>query len=130
MNWRRLHAWAAILWVVAIIVQVFLAGAALGNLGGSGDFATHRDFGYTIGIVQLIALVLAFPARMSGRDKVISAGILVLYIVQTILPPLRATLPFIAELHPLNAMILFTLSVWYAWHAWRVAGANESAKAG
>jgi heme A synthase len=130
MNWRRLHAWAAILWVVAIIVQVFLAGAALGNLGGSGDFATHRDFGYTIGIVQLIALVLAFPARMSGRDKVISAGILVLYIVQTILPPLRATLPFIAELHPLNAMILFTLSVWYAWHAWRIAGANESAKAG
>src|SRR6185436_6346519 len=102
MNWRRLHAWAAILWVVAIIVQVFLAGAALGNLGGSGDFATHRDFGYTIGIVQLIALVLAFPARMSGRDKAISAGI----------------------------MILFTLSVWYAWHAWRIAGANESAKAG
>ena len=130
MNWRRLHAWAAILWVVAIIVQVFLAGAALGNLGGSGDFATHRDFGYTIGIVQLIALALAFPARMSGRDKAISAGILVLYIVQTILPPLRATLPFIAELHPLNAMILFTLSVWYAWHAWRIAGANESAKAG
>ena len=130
MNWRRLHAWAAILWVVAIIVQVFLAGAALGNLGGSGDFATHRDFGYAIGIVQLIALVLAFPARMSGRDKAISAGILVLYIVQTILPPLRATLPFIAELHPLNAMILFTLSVWYAWHAWRIAGANESAKAG
>ena len=130
MNWRRLHAWAAILWVVAIIVQVFLAGAALSNLGGSGDFATHRDFGYTIGIVQLIALVLAFPARMSGRDKAISAGILVLYIVQTILPPLRATLPFIAELHPLNAMILFTLSVWYAWHAWRIAGANESAKAG
>ena len=130
MNWRRLHAFAAILWVVAIIVQVFLAGAALGNLGGSGDFATHRDFGYTIGIVQLIALVLAFPARMSGRDKAISAGNLVLYIVQTILPPLRATLPFIAELHPLNAMILFTLSVWYAWHAWRIAGANESAKAG
>jgi len=130
MNWRRLHAWAAILWVVAIIVQVFLAGAALSNLGGSGDFATHRDFGYTIGIVQLIALVLAFPARMSGRDKAISAGILVLYIIQTILPPLRATLPFIAELHPLNAMILFTLSVWYAWHAWRIAGANESAKAG
>jgi len=130
MNWRRLHAWAAILWVVAIIVQVFLAGAALGNLGGSGDFATHRDFGYTIGIVQLIALVLAFPAHMSGRDKAISAGILVLYIVQTILPPLRATLPFIAELHPLNAMILFTLSVWYAWHAWRIAGSNESAKAG
>jgi len=57
MNWRRLHAFAAILWVVAIIVQVFLAGQAIGNLGGSGDFATHRVFGYTSGSVQLIAIV-------------------------------------------------------------------------
>jgi len=130
MSWRRLHAWAAIVWVAAIIVQVFLAGAALGNLGGSGDFATHRDFGYTIGIVQLIALVLAFPARMSGRDKLISAGLLVLYIVQTILPPLRSTSPLIAELHPLNAMVLFTLSVWYAWHAWRMAAVDAEAKVG
>ena len=132
MNWRRLHAWAAILWVVAIIAQVILAGQAIGNLGGSGDFASHRDFGYTMGIVQLIALVLAFPARMSGRDKAISVGLLVLYIVQTILPPLRSSVPLIAELHPLNAMLLFTLSIWYARHAWRVAAEspNATAKAG
>ena len=132
MNWRRLHAWAAILWVVAIIAQVILAGQAIGNLGGTGDFANHRDFGYTMGIVQLIALVLAFPARISGRDKAISAGLLVLYIVQTILPPLRSSVPLIAELHPLNAMLLFTLSIWYARHAWRVAAEspNATAKAG
>jgi len=130
MNWRRLHAWAAILWVVAIIVQVFLAGAAIGNLGGSGNFETHVGVGYTIGIIQLIALVLAFPARMSGRDKSISAGLLVLYIVQTLLPGFKSGAPFIAELHPLNAMILFTLSVWYAWHAWRVAGTGMATKAG
>jgi heme A synthase len=129
MNWRRLHAWAAILWVVAIIAQVVLAGQAIGNLGGSGDFATHRDFGYTMGIVQLIALVLAFPAQMSRRDKGISAGLLILYIIQTILPPLRSGLPFIAGLHPLNAMILFTLSVWYAWHAWRVTAASPATSA-
>jgi len=130
MNWRRLHAFAAILWVVAIIVQVFLAGQAIGNLGGSGDFATHRDFGYTIGIVQLIALLLAFPARMSRRDKGISAGLLVLYIVQTLLPGFRSDMAFLAALHPLNAMILFTLSIWYARHAWRVSGATMAANAG
>jgi len=129
MPWRRLHAFAAILWVVALIVQVFLAGQALGNLGGTGDFAAHRDFGYTIGIVQLIALVLAFPAGMSRRDKGISAGLLVLYVVQTLLPPARSVSPFIAELHPLNAMVLFTLSVWYARHAWRLAAAPAPASA-
>lgn len=127
MGWRRLHAWTAILWVIAIIAQVVLAGQALGNLGGSGDFATHRDFGYTMGIVQLAVLVLAFPARISRRDKTISAGLLVLYIVQTLLPPARTSAPFIAELHPLNAMVLFTLSIWYARHAWRVAAVREGA---
>lgn len=126
MQWRRLHAFAAILWVAVLIVQVFLAGQALGNLGGTGDFNAHRDFGYTIGIVQLIALILAFPAGMSRRDKGISAGLLVLYVVQTLLPLARAGSPFIAELHPLNAMVLFTLSVWYARHAWRLSGAAAS----
>jgi hypothetical protein len=123
MLWRRLHAWAAILWVVAIIVQVFLAGQAIAQLGGSSDFSTHIDVGYTIGVVQLAALILAFPAKMSRRDIGISAGILVLYIVQTILPSLRDVSPVIAALHPLNAMFLFAVSLWYARHAWREAAA-------
>ena len=129
MNWLRLHAWAAIVWVVAIVVQVFLAGAAIGNLGGSGDFATHRDVGYTIGVVQLIVLILAFAARLPRRDKGIAGGILVLYIVQTLLPGFRTGPAAIAALHPLNAMVLFTLSIWYARHAWRVAAAPAPAPA-
>jgi len=96
--WRTLHAWAAILWVAAIIVQVFLAGQTIANLGGSGDFTTHIGFGYMIGIVQLVVLILAFPARMSGRDRWISTGILGLYIVQTLLPGLKSVSPLISAL--------------------------------
>ena len=126
MIWRRLHAWAAVIWVGAIVVQVVLAGLAIANLGGSGDFRTHIDFGYTIGFVQLVALVLAFPARASRRDKSISFGLLLLYIVQTLLPGFKDSVPAIAALHPLNAMLLFTLSVWYARHAWRLAAADKA----
>jgi hypothetical protein len=122
----KVHAWAAILWVVALIVQVFLAGQAIANLGGNNDFSTHADFGYTIGIIQLVVLILAIVARLPRRDIGIAAGILVLYIVQTLLPPLKSVSPVIAAVHPLNAMILFTLSVWYARHAWRAAGAPAS----
>ena len=118
MSWRKLHAWAAIVWVVAIVIQVLLAGLAIANLGGSGDFSTHIGVGYTIGIVQLVALVLAFPAKMPSRDKLISFGILWLYIVQTILPNIKGV---VAALHPLNAMLLFTVSVWYARRAWHLA---------
>jgi len=58
---------------------------------------------------------------MTRRDKSISAGLLVLYIVQTILPAFKTGPTFLAALHPLNAMVLFAVSVWYARHAWRVA---------
>jgi len=121
MVWRRLHAAGAALWVVAIIVQVVLAGLALANLGSSGDFATHIEFGYDIGLLQFLVLLLAFPARLPRRDVLISLAILVDYVVQTLLPLARTVVPFIAALHPLNATILFTLSLWYARHAWRTA---------
>lgn len=118
MSWQKAHALAAVVWVGAIVVQVMLAGLAIANLGGSGDFRTHADVGYTIGIIQLIALVLAFPAKASRRDKAISFGLLLLYIVQTLLPGFKGV---VAAVHPLNAMVLFTLSVWYARHGWKLA---------
>lgn len=127
--WRTLHAWAAILWVAAIIVQVFLAGHAIANLGGSGDFTTHIGVGYAIGIAQFVVLILAFPARMSGRDKWTSAGILGLYVVQTLLPSLKSVSPLIAAFHPLNAMLLFAVSIWYARHARRIASKPAGAPA-
>src|SRR6266566_3850745 len=111
MIWRRLYAAAAVIWVAAIVLQVFLAGQAIANLGGSGDFSSHREFGYTIGIVQLVVVLLALAARMQRREVGIALGILGLYIVQTELPSAKASWPVIAALHPLNAMILFTLSI-------------------
>jgi hypothetical protein len=120
---RQLHAWAAIVWVVAIIVQVYLAGQAIANLGGSGDFATHISVGYTIGIVQLAVVLLAIAARMPRRDIGIAVGVLILYIVQTLLPAAKEGAAWVAALHPLNAMVLFVVSIWYARHAWQAAKA-------
>ena len=88
----RVHAAAAILFVVAILVQVFFAGAALANLGGSGDFSSHREFGYTgVGIVWLILLVTALAARRPRAEVGITLLILVLYIVQTTLPTFKSS---------------------------------------
>ena len=119
---ERLHAAAAALFVVAIVVQVFLAGAALANLGGSGDFATHIEFGYTwIGFAALAVLLTALAARRPRRESLIALGLLGLYIVQTILPNFRTSAPWVAALHPVNALFLFGLAAWYARRAWRAA---------
>lgn len=117
---RLVHAGVAWLFVLVLLVQVFLAGSALANLGGSGDFATHVEFGYTwVGIAALAVLLTAAAARLPRRDIGITFGLLVLYIVQTALPQFRASTPAIAALHPVNAMLLFGVAVWYARHAWR-----------
>jgi hypothetical protein len=117
---RTAHAVSAWLLVAGIIVQVFLAGSAILNLGGSGDFSSHREFGYTVVGLLCLAVVLTAVAARSGRRAIgISFGLLVLYIVQTTLPAFRGSMPSIAALHPVNAMLLFGLSAWYARRAWR-----------
>lgn len=129
MTLRWIHAFAATVFVVAILVQVFLAGAALLQLGGDGDFRTHIDFGYTgVGLAALAVVVTAAVARVGRRRIGISVLLLVLYIVQTSLPYARQDVPAIAALHPVNALILFALASWFAWTAWRDrAGGTASA---
>lgn len=127
MNLRLVHAVAAMVFVVAIVVQVFLAGAALQQLGGTGDFRTHIDFGYTwVGLASLAVVVTAALAKVGRRRIGISALLLVLYIVQTSLPYARKDLPALAALHPVNAMILFGLASWFAWTAWRDRGTTTN----
>lgn len=131
MSLRWLHAAAAAVFVAAIVIQVFLAGMAITNLGGSGDFSGHIEFGYTwVGLAGLAVVLTALLARRPRRDVGTSLGLLVLYIVQTLLPAARASMPSVAALHPVNAMLLFGLAAWYArrtWLATRAAGAGATA---
>lgn len=124
---RLLHAIAAWAFVAAIVVQVFLAGAALSQLGGSGIFATHIDFGYTVvGLAALAVLLTALLAGASRRDIGVSFLLLVLYVVQTSLPYARESIPAVAALHPVNAMLLFGLATWYAMRTWRARGVTST----
>jgi hypothetical protein len=120
----RLHAAAAVVFVAALVIQVFLAGSAIANLGGSGNFGTHIDFGYMgVGIAALLLVMTALAARCPRREIGISVGLLVLYIVQIALPGARGATPWIAALHPVNALFLFGLGAWYARRTWRAATA-------
>jgi len=116
---RQVHAWAAWAFVTAIVIQVVLAGLAIPQLGGNGNFGTHQGFGYAITLFGILLIAAAAIAR-AGNTRILQAiGLFVLYIIQTILPNLDPGLSFAAALHPLNAMILFVLSIWYARQVWR-----------
>jgi hypothetical protein len=124
MTLVRVHLIAAVVFAAAIVVQVFLAGAAIANLGGSGNFSTHIDFGYTwLGILAVVLLATALIARRPRREVGIVVLLVVLYVVQTILPSFKGSATALAALHPVNALLLFAVAAWYAWRVWRVTTA-------
>ena len=122
---RQIHAGVAWLLVASIVVQVWLAGTAIPQLGGNGSFATHRDFGYLIGLITLVLFVTALPSGFGRRRILQSLGILGLYIVQSSLPYMG--IGAIEALHPVNAVVMFVVSLLYARAVWRERAVTATA---
>jgi hypothetical protein len=114
---RQVHAAVAWLLVAAIVVQVWLAGSAIPQLGGQGSFGTHVDVGYGIGLIVLALLLTALASGLGRRRILQSAGILGLYVIQTLLPNIGVNA--IEALHPVNAALMFFASLVYARTVWR-----------
>jgi hypothetical protein len=122
---RWAHLVAAWLFAAGVLLQGYLAGSALSQLGGSGDFATHSEVGYTLmGILAIAVLLLALVGRFSRAQVGWSGLLFVLYVVQTTLPSARTSAPAIAALHPANAMVMLVLAVVVAVSARRQIGAR------
>lgn len=121
--WRYLLAAAAVLFLVGVVVQVYLAG--LGLFSGAG-FQNHVDLGYTLSLAPVIPLLLAWPARAGQQTVLLCAGLLVAAFVQSILPGLRDGVPWVAALHPLNAIVVFGLSAMVARRAVQLARSTQA----
>jgi hypothetical protein len=107
---RWLHTWLAWLFVAAVFVQVFLAGLAI--FDATADFSLHIGFGYSvIGLLALGILLAAVVARVGRTAIALSLLLFILYLIQTALPQARTSLPVLAALHPVNALVMFGLGV-------------------
>lgn len=114
---RVVFAAVAWLFVGLVVLQVFYAGVGL--LGG-GSMTQHRELGYFLSLVPLLILIAAGIGR-TGQLALYSAGLLVITIVQTMLPLLGDDLPFVAALHPVNALAIFWLGLLVARRATTLA---------
>ena len=97
------------LFVACVVVQVFLAG--VGVFVGTDRFELHRNFGYTFGWLALLLPLLALAGRLGRRAVGLSFGITFLFIMQSVLVALRADMPYLTALHPVNALAIFWLSL-------------------
>jgi hypothetical protein len=104
----QLYQFLIRLFLFGLLIQFYLASAPLFGVGLS--FAPHRILGAGLTALAILFPLLAFAARMERKQIGLSLLLLVLTIVQGLLPSLRAYIPVIAALHPLNALALMGLS--------------------
>jgi hypothetical protein len=104
----QIHQWLARIFLAGLVLQFYLATAPMFGVGLS--FAPHRMLGFALTILVILFPVLALAGRL-GR-KLIGFSILLVFltIVQAILPSLRGNIPWIAALHPVNALALMGIS--------------------
>ena len=103
----QIHQWAARIFLVGLLLQFYLASTPI---FGAGSFQPHRMLGAALTIIAFLFPVLALAGRLGRQLIGLSILLAVLAIVQMALPSLRGAAPWIAALHPVNALALMGVS--------------------
>jgi hypothetical protein len=119
---RRAHLVVAWAFVAGVVVQVFLAG--LGVFDNPATFSVHATWGYTLEILPLLLLALAAVGRLGRHQLIFPAALFGMFMLQSIFVVLRADLPMVAALHPVNGFAILFVGIAMAREAW---AARESA---
>jgi hypothetical protein len=105
---RLTYRYATCLYVVAVAAQVALAGVFV--FVGPQTIELHKTFAHTFLVLSSVILLSALVGRLPGparRDALVTAGLLA---IQGGLVHALVISPFIAALHPVNALLVF----WWA----------------
>ncbi len=103
----QIHQGLARIFLAGLLLQFYLAGAAL---FGVGSFEPHRMLGDALTMLVILFPVLALVGRLGRKLIGLSMLLFFLTIVQIMLPSLRGNASWIAALHPVNALALMGIS--------------------
>jgi hypothetical protein len=124
---RGVYGCIAIVFVGAIIVQVFLAGA--GALVHPRYWPLHTAWGHIIQVFPIIMLPLGVLARLPWRMLGLTALVFVLFMLQYVflwILPNVAGVPALRALHAVNALAFFWIVVYLAHHTWQLLHAPRA----
>lgn len=109
---RAYQLLTALFWL-AVVIQVFLAGA---GIFAGGDWLTaHIVFGHLLSSLPLIPIaliILSYIAKLPHTDKGLAWGLLLFTYLQPIWLYMRGINILFAAIHPVNALLLFGLPLY------------------
>lgn len=122
VHWSR-RAFRLLAWIflAGIALQVFLAG--LGIFDNAAWWAQHKSFVHLLEALPVIMLILAFIGRMPASLRWYTAGAFLLIGVQY--ATIELGMPVLAAWHPVNAVILFWLTLTLAQRAGRLIDGEQ-----
>jgi hypothetical protein len=91
----------AVIYLIGVVVQFFLAGLAL---FGSTSYDAHEGLGYVLGGISVVLLVIAVASKLPRSLTGLSITLVVLNVVQIVL--VRADIEEIEALHVVNALAI------------------------
>lgn len=103
----RILAWV---FLIAVVVQVFLAGMVV--VAQQMDWVSHVGLGHMMGFILLPMLVVAYLGKASRRVKMLTWALFIAWFVQSyvLIIFVRQSMPFLAAFHPVLALVDFLLA--------------------
>ena len=108
---RIFYAVFSSIFVACVLAQVYFAG--MGAFGA--DWSWHQTFVHFLELLPLLMIPVAFVGRLPWGLRLLPFGLLVLVGVQYAFA--NSTMPA-AALHPVNALLIFLVSLFVATRAW------------
>jgi hypothetical protein len=116
---RRLVWILAWIYGICVPLQVFFAGLGVFKAKVAGDllesyrpyYGLHVNFGYLLGMLSLVILILSLLARHPSRIWRATGLLFVLNAVQSSFIYYANDTPVVGALHPVNALAIFWVSI-------------------
>jgi hypothetical protein len=111
----QVFMWGWLLFLVAGLVQIFLAGVGVFDLKGqklsdASSLDPHRALGFALGALSILLLIVALVARVDAKTIGIAFAVVVLAtVMQSVLASAGENTPFFGGLHALDGLLILGL---------------------
>ena len=107
-----IYATFAVVFLLSVVVQVFLAGA--GIFASASWLSSHGILGQILPVIPLLMVILGLVGKLPRTINWLTVLLLVLVYIQPwfIYLSRSAGIPLLGALHPVNALTIFALSLY------------------
>ncbi len=128
---RATYKYVIALFVIAVIVQIFLAGLgifgaveeiAAGGIDEEGfddEIGAHAALGHLLWFASILIFLISLGARLGRNRILLTLALPVLGFLQIVLAAAGEDAPVVGALHPVNALLMLGLAGYLAYGAWR-----------